>query len=186
MKKKIKKIIENHFDLRESVLTKTDSIKIAFDLIKDALDNNCKIIFCGNGGSAADSQHLAAEFVGRFVKERKSLPAISLTTDSSAITAIGNDYGFDRIFERQLDSIGHVGDVLVGISTSGNSLNIINAFKLASKKKIITISLTGNKGGLLKSISDLNINVDSSVTARIQEIHILIGHILCELVDDTY
>lgn len=186
MKIKIKKSIEDHFDLKNLILDKSDLIQESFLYVKKALELNKKIIFCGNGGSAADSQHLAAEFVGRFVKERKSIPAIALTTDSSIVTAIGNDYGFDKIFERQLESIGIEGDVLFGISTSGNSLNVINAFKLASKKNISTVSFTGNDGGKLKNLSDLNINIESLNTARIQEMHILLGHILCELSDDIF
>jgi len=186
MKIKIKKSIEDHFDLKNLILDKSDLIQESFLHIKKALELNKKIIFCGNGGSAADSQHLAAEFVGRFVKERKSLPAIALTTDSSIVTAIGNDYGFDKIFERQIESLGVEGDVLFGISTSGNSLNVINAFKLASKKNISTVSFTGKDGGKLKNLSDLNINIESLNTARIQEMHILLGHILCELSDDIF
>ena len=158
----------------------------ASNLLIETFLSKGKILLAGNGGSAADSQHLAAEFVGRFVKERKSLPAIALTTDSSIVTAIGNDYGFDKIFERQLESLGVEGDVLFGISTSGNSLNVINAFKLASKKNISTVSFTGKDGGKLKNFSDLNINIESLNTARIQEMHILLGHILCELSDDIF
>ena len=186
MKNRVHKSIESHFDLKPIILNKAQLIHQAFEKIKHSLVNNNKIIFCGNGGSAADSQHLAAEFVGRFKKERTSLPAISLATDTSALTAIGNDYGFENIFSRQLESIGCSGDVIIGISTSGNSKNIIKALTLAKKKNIFSISFTGYDGGEIKKISDININIDINSTARIQEMHILIGHILCELIDEVY
>lgn len=144
-----------------------------------------KVMFCGNGGSAADSQHLAAEFIGRFQRERQALPALSLTTDTSILTCIGNDYGFDKIFTRQLEALGCYDDILIGISTSGNSKNVVDAFKYSKDNYIFTVSFTGNDGGELAKISDININVDSKVTARVQETHIFIGHLICELVEEA-
>jgi len=153
------------------------------EVICGAIDNYGKLILVGNGGSAADAQHIAAEFTGRFRIERNPLPAIALTTDTSALTAIGNDYGFDAIFSRQLHALGNAGDVLLAISTSGNSPNILNAVKSARKLHIQSIGLTGMGGGRLKDMCDRVISIPSSNTARIQEAHILIGHIFCELVD---
>lgn len=151
--------------------------------IKLALKNGNKVMFCGNGGSAADSQHLAAEFVGRFQKERQGLPALALTVDTSILTAVGNDYGFDRVFERQIEALGNKGDVLIGISTSGNSVNVIKAFELAKRKGIFCVGFTAEGGGKMASLCDINVAVPVKVTARVQEMHILLGHIICELVD---
>lgn len=187
----MKSIIDNLFEehlvvVNKSKLELQESIWDSCLIISDAIQNNKKIILCGNGGSAGDAQHIAAEFTGRFLKERKALPAIALTTDSSAITAIGNDYGFDKIFERQLEAIALPGDVLIGISTSGNSPNVVNAFKAANCIGCSTIAFTGRDGGKLSSYCDMNIIVPSSSTARIQEMHILIGHIICEFIDNMY
>lgn len=151
----------------------------------DALQRGNKIIFAGNGGSAADAQHLAAELVGRFVRERRSFPAIALTTDSSALTAIGNDYGFEEVFARQLSGLGNPGDVFVGISTSGNSPNVLRALEVAKEKGIISIGLLGRDGGKMKGLSDHSLVVPSDVTARIQEMHILVGHMICEYIDEV-
>lgn len=144
-----------------------------------------KLLFFGNGGSAADAQHLAAEFIGRFVRERAGLPAIALTTDSSILTAVGNDYGFDQIFARQVQALGRPGDVAIAISTSGNSPNIIEAVKAARKGYLKTIGLSGKDGGLLAKEADLVITVASTTTARIQECHIAVGHLLCELTEEA-
>src|SRR5947208_2928176 len=144
-----------------------------------------KLLFFGNGGSAADAQHLAAEFVGRFVRERAGLPAIAVTTDSSILTAVGNDYGFDQIFARQVQALGRPGDVAIAISTSGNSPNIIEAVKAARKGYLKTIGLSGKDGGLLAKEADLVITVASTTTARIQECHIAVGHLLCELTEEA-
>jgi D-sedoheptulose 7-phosphate isomerase len=152
-------------------------------IIVECLKNDKKIILFGNGGSAADSQHIAAEFVGRFNIERKSYCAIALTTDSSIITSIGNDYSFDQIFTRQCESIVSKGDVVIGISTSGNSLNVINGLKASKKNGAKTIGLLGNSGGKIKSIVDMPIIIKSKSTARIQEIHRIISHIICDLVE---
>lgn len=151
--------------------------------IRAALKNGNKILFCGNGGSAADSQHLAAEFVGRFQKERNGLPAIALTVDTSILTAVGNDYGFEKVFARQVDALGNKGDVLIGFSTSGNSKNVLLAVALAKEKGLFTVGFTSNSGGQMAKECDINVNVPTKVTARAQEMHILLGHILCELVD---
>lgn len=156
----------------------------AVRICTNALADGCKIIFCGNGGSAADSQHLSAEFVGRFLKERKALAAISLATDTSALTCIGNDYDFSKIFSRQLEGIGNAGDVLIGISTSGNSENVIRATQVAKEMQILTIIFTGENPSKLSELSDVCLHVPSKVTARIQEAHILLGHILCASVEN--
>jgi len=158
----------------------------AADLITMCLQGDGKLLFFGNGGSAADAQHLAAEFVGRFVRERAGLPAIALTTDSSILTAVGNDYGFDQIFVRQVQALGRRGDIAIAISTSGNSLNVLEGVKEARKRKLKTIGLTGKDGGLLAQQTDVAIMVPSTSTARIQECHIAIGHLFCELVDGDF
>ncbi len=152
-------------------------------LIGDCLVGGGKLLFFGNGGSAADAQHLAAEFVGRFVVERGGLAAIALTTDSSILTAVANDYGFERVFARQIEALGRPGDVAIGISTSGNSANVLAAMKQAANQDLKTIGLSGKDGGLLARASDVSITVPAANTARIQECHIAIGHIWCELVE---
>jgi len=152
----------------------------------ERLKRGAKIMVCGNGGSAADSQHFAAELSGRFVTERKPLAGIALTTDTSALTAIGNDYGFDKIFSRQLEAIGRQGDLLVGISTSGNSQNIIEAVKTAEGLGIGTLGLLGRDGGKLKEMMDDCLVVPSDVTARIQEVHIMVIHFWCEILDNKF
>jgi D-sedoheptulose 7-phosphate isomerase len=187
----MKNLIINSFEEHLVVVSKTkeelqDVIYHACEHIHQALQKGKKIILCGNGGSAADAQHIAAEFTGRFVKERKALAAIALTTDTSALTAIGNDYGFDKIFERQVEALALPGDILIGISTSGNSKNVINAFKKANEIGCITIGLTGNDGGIVSEICRTNIIIPSSITARTQEMHILIGHIFCSYIDKDF
>jgi len=142
-----------------------------------------KVMFCGNGGSAADSQHLAAEFTNRFKLERPPLPGLALTTDTSAITAIGNDYSFDEIFSKQLQALGRSGDILVGLSTSGTSSNVIRAMREAKRNDIITVGLVGQSGGEMTAVSDFLVTVPSSDTPVIQEIHISAGHMMCHLVD---
>lgn len=144
-----------------------------------------KLFFFGNGGSAADAQHLAAEFTGRYLKERHALPAIALSVNSSAVTAIGNDYGFDLVFARQIEAFGKQGDVAIGISTSGNSPNVIRALELAKSKSIFTVALTGGSGGAMANIADCTLRVPSTETPRIQECHILTGHIICEIVEQS-
>jgi len=157
----------------------------AADLITTCLRAGGKLLFFGNGGSAADAQHLAAEFVGRFVRERAGLPAIALTTDSSILTAVGNDYGFDQIFARQVQALGRPNDVAIAISTSGNSPNIIEGVKAARKGYLKTIGLSGKDGGLLTTEADVVITIASTSTARIQECHITIGHLFCELTEEA-
>lgn len=144
---------------------------------------NC-IFFMGNGGSAADSQHLAAEFVGRFQKERRGLAAVALTTDTSILTAVGNDYGFDAVFARQVEALAKAGDIVVGLSTSGNSPNVIKALQAAKAAGAVAVGMTGRSGGKMAAICDLCIKVPADVTARVQEAHALIGHIACQLVDE--
>jgi len=161
-------------------LTELDrDIDKAIRCCTDSLLNYSKLMFCGNGGSAADSQHLAAEFTGRFSIDRKPLPALALSTDSSALTCIGNDYSFHDVFCRQVLALGKEGDCLIGISTSGNSENVLRAFVAAKELGIKTIGLLGRDGGKLAALSDVAIVVPSDVTARIQEAHILIGHTIC-------
>jgi len=155
----------------------------AASLIAACLQAGGKILFCGNGGSAADSQHLAAEFVGRFIKDRIALPAIALTADTSILTAVGNDYGFEHVFSRQIQALGRPGDVAVGISTSGQSPNILAAMREARRRGLKTIGLAGKDGGVLANCVDVSIVVTSTNTARIQECHITIGHLICELAE---
>ena len=149
----------------------------------EALRNGNKIIFCGNGGSAADSQHLSAELMGRYKFDRHPLPAMSLTTDTSALTAIGNDYGYENVFSRPLKGIGKRGDVLVGISTSGNSRNVLEAFIVAKNMGIRTVAFTGQGGGKMKDAADICLNVPATATNSIQEMHIACGHIICGIVE---
>lgn len=151
-----------------------------------ALVGGHTVYFLGNGGSAADCQHLAAELVGRFQKERRALPAAALTTDTSILTAVGNDYGFEQVFARQVAALVRPGDVVVGLSTSGNSANVVNAVSQARKRGAVTVGLTGRGGGELARLCHICIRVPSDVTARIQEAHILIGHIVCALIDNEY
>ena len=185
------KLIENYF--RESSKTKLkfisskknkEKIVKLIEKIKKCLKKGNKILICGNGGSAADAQHIAAEFIVRFNKNRRSLPAIALTTDSSILTAIGNDFGFERVFEKQIEGVGNKGDILIAISTSGNSENIIRAVKKAKKKKMYTVGLLGKKGGILKKIVDLPIIVPSEKTSIIQECHLTIYHFICMAIEN--
>jgi D-sedoheptulose 7-phosphate isomerase len=187
MKEKISSIIKASIDTKQKVLedeTLLQTIDTCVDKIVAAFTNANKVLFCGNGGSAADAQHLAAEFSGRFYTDRKALPAEALHCNTSYLTAVGNDYSFDVIYSRIIDGIGQQGDVLIGLSTSGNSKNIIRAFETAKEKGMITIGFTGATGGQLKPVSDYLINVPSTDTPRIQESHILIGHIVCQLVEE--
>lgn len=153
------------------------------EVIADAFKAGNKLLLCGNGGSAADAQHLAAEFVNRFMIERPPLPAVALSTDTSILTSVGNDYSFDQIFLKQIKAIGKEGDVLLAISTSGESKNVIMAVKTARDMGIRTIGLTGKSGGKMAKMVEILLNVDSNITARVQEVHITIGHIICELID---
>jgi D-sedoheptulose 7-phosphate isomerase len=189
MSYKIENIIAESIAVKNKIL-KDDSliniVKETVSVIVSAFKNGNKVLFCGNGGSAADAQHLAAEFSGRFYTDRDALPAEALHCNTSYITAVANDYSYDVIYSRLVKGIGNKGDVLVGLSTSGNSKNIINAFEVAKTKGIITIGFTGESGGKMKAISDYLLNVPSIDTPRIQESHILLGHIICQLVEEEY
>ena len=161
------------------------SVQKSIDVITTAFKNGNKVLFCGNGGSAADAQHLAAEFSGRFYKDRPALPSEALHTNTSYLTAVANDYSYDVIYSRIIDGTGNKGDVLIGLSTSGNSGNIVKAFESAKDKKMTTIGFTGITGGVMKEVSDILLNVPSVDTPRIQECHILLGHIICQLVEEN-
>jgi D-sedoheptulose 7-phosphate isomerase len=181
-------IIKKHLDEHQTVLSTLESLapqieKVANHMIQ-ALQNSKTIFWCGNGGSASDAQHLAGELVGRFVGDRKALKSISLNADSAVMTCIVNDYGYEHIFSRQVEGLGVEGDVLVGITTSGNSENVINALEVANQKQMTTIGLLGKGGGKALSLVSEAIVIDSNTTARIQEMHITIGHILCDLIEE--
>jgi D-sedoheptulose 7-phosphate isomerase len=165
--------------IRESLTSLTAVIR----RIAQALEEGSKILLFGNGGSAADAQHLAAEFVNRMSMERPPLPAISLVTDSSILTSISNDYSFSEVFSKQIKALGRAGDIAIGISTSGNSVNVVRAFEVAREIGIITVALTGNNGGTMADMADYALIVRSSKTPRIQEVHATIGHIICEMVE---
>jgi len=182
---KIRETIHQVAGTFERLAEHSELIAKAGELLIAGLRSGGKIIFCGNGGSAADSQHLAAELMGRFMKDRDPLPALSLTVDTSAITAIGNDYGYEHIFSRQLRGIGRKGDVLVGITTSGNSKNVLLALATAREMGMTTISLTGSSGGQAATLSDLCIAAPSNRTDQVQQMHIAIGHIVCGLIEDA-
>lgn len=171
--------IDEHLKLFATLHLLADTVSEAGRILVESLGTGGKLMLCGNGGSAADSQHLAAEFTGRFIKDRRPLAAIALSTDSSALTCISNDYSFDDVFARQVLALGRPGDCLLAISTSGNSKNVISAVEAARQIGVRTIGLLGRDGGRLKPLCDLSIVVPSSTTARIQEAHILIGHTLC-------
>ncbi len=179
--------LQDHQRLIQKVIESlTTNIEVACEMIVNTIKNGNKVLIAGNGGSAADAQHIAAELSGRFVKERKALPGIALTTDTSAITSIANDYGYEYVFSRQLEALARPGDLFIGISTSGNSEGILKAFNSAQIIGCKTLGLSGRDGGKMNGLCDLNIIVPSDVTARIQEMHILIGHILCKAVDNEY
>lgn len=169
----------------KTLATMAGDIQRIADVCVQSLRNGGKVMFCGNGGSAADSQHLAAEFVGRYKMERAALNAVALTVDTSILTAIGNDYGYDDVFRRQVEGIGKAGDVLIGLSTSGNSKNVLLAFQQASTMGITTVAMTGSGGGLMKEAADISLAVPSGVTNHIQEMHITSGHLVCELVEKS-
>jgi D-sedoheptulose 7-phosphate isomerase len=186
----VKDIIENefkeHIKVAKSIHCLTAAVAISAQLCIDCLKNGGKILLFGNGGSAADAQHIAAELVGRYKVERKSLPAIALTTDTSVLTAIGNDFGYDHLFDRQVEALANKGDLAIGISTSGNSINVINALKVASKLSCNTIGFSGQHSGEMDKICNINLSVPSEDTPRIQEMHILIGHTICHLIDQEF
>ena len=187
--KKIKEIINSSIETKQKLLTDENLLKTicnTVDVIVTAFRNGKRVYFCGNGGSAADAQHLAAEFSGRFYKNRKALPAEALHCNTSYLTAVANDYSFDDIYSRLIDGIGEEGDVLIGLSTSGNSVNILKAFETARTKEMVTVGFTGETGGKMRSLCDHLINIPSTDTPRIQESHIMVGHIICQLVEEKY
>lgn len=187
MKDRITKIISESIAVKHQVLQDMELIEEIQNIVEaivQAFKGGHRIYFCGNGGSAADAQHLAAEFSGRFYKNRIALPAEALHTNTSYLTAVANDYGYDQVYSRLVEGITAKGDILVGLSTSGNSPNIIEAFKVAREKGVITVAFTGESGGAMKSMSDYLVNVPSKNTPRIQESHIMVGHIICELVEE--
>ena len=187
----MRKVIFNEFQGHLETIVKViehmqGDLEIASKLVVDKLKSGNKILLCGNGGSAADAQHIAAELTGRYKTERRGLPGIALTTDTSALTAIGNDYGYDRVFDRQFEAIASKGDLLIGISTSGNSKNIISALKLAKEMGCATVGFSGRDGGAMNEVCDINLVVPSDDTPRIQEMHILFGHTICQIVDNNF
>jgi D-sedoheptulose 7-phosphate isomerase len=184
VKEIIEKVLSDSIKVKESFIRENaPSLILLAEKIASAFTGDRKLMLCGNGGSAADAQHLAAEFVNRFSLERPPLPALALTTDTSIITAVGNDYSFDEIFSKQIKALGMEGDILLAISTSGNSKNVLLVAKEARPRGIYVAGLMGGDGGELKGLVDLALVVKSDVTARIQESHILAGHIICQLVD---
>ncbi|MFN5253229.1 MAG: SIS domain-containing protein [Chitinophagaceae bacterium] len=184
----IKQLIQSSIEVKQQLLQDEvlmQQIATVVDVVTDTFKNGNAVYFAGNGGSAADAQHLAAEFSGRFYKDRKALPSDALHCNSSYLTAVANDYSYDVIYSRLLEGLAKKGDVLVGISTSGNSANIVKAFEMAASMDVITVGFTGANGGKMKNMANYLINVPSNTTPRIQESHILVGHIICELVEEN-
>jgi D-sedoheptulose 7-phosphate isomerase len=179
----IEQLIQNSAKNIQKSVNLSSNIKQAIESILDCIKNGNKIVLFGNGGSAADAQHIAAEFIGRFEIERDSYPALALSTDSSVLTSLSNDYSYDVVFSRQCESLVSSGDVVIGISTSGNSKNVDNGIKMAKKKGALTIGLLGNGGGILKESVDIPLIVDSSITSEIQEVHRVIYHVMCKIIE---
>jgi D-sedoheptulose 7-phosphate isomerase len=179
-------LLKEHIQVVHKMETLHNEVDLLVDKALAVFASGGKLIFCGNGGSAADSQHLAAEFVVRFSKNRKALPAIALTTDSSILTAHPNDFEFETVFSRQVEALGHGGDLLFALTTSGNSANVLKAAEAAKARGLFVVGLTGESGGALRAIADMCLCVPSSETARIQEGHMIIGHYLCQCVDEKY
>ncbi|MCC8426673.1 D-sedoheptulose 7-phosphate isomerase [Mucilaginibacter sp. UR6-11] len=182
----IQELKDHQNTIQKVIDTLVPDIEKACELMTSAIKRDNKVLIAGNGGSAADAQHIAAELSGRFVKHRKALPGIALTTDTSALTAIANDYGYEHVFARQVEALARPGDLFIGISTSGNSEVVLKALRTARELGCNTLGLSGRDGGKMTALCDLNIIVPADVTARIQEMHILIGHILCQAVDDLF
>jgi len=180
------KCLNEHIETAKKMQELLPFVEDAARLSIESLKSGGRVLICGNGGSAADAQHIAAELSGRFKKERTSLAGIALTVDTSALTAIGNDYGFEKIFSRQVEAYGREGDTLIAISTSGNSKNVIEAIESAKKLGLNIITLSGKDGGKMKSLGDVNIVIPSNNTPRIQEMHIMVGHMICALIDKEY
>lgn len=184
---KIQQAIQSGIKVKQDILNDPallERIQNVADAMSDALNEGHKVLFCGNGGSAADAQHLAAELSGKFYFDRDPLPSEALHCNTSYLTAVANDYGYDEVYARMIKGSGLTGDVLVGLSTSGNSKNILKAFEIARSKGLVTVALTGTTGGLMNGVADFLLNIPSVDTARIQECHIMIGHILCQLVEE--
>jgi len=180
--------IKESIDVKNRVLESEipNYIDLIADITIEQLQNGKKILLAGNGGSAGDAQHIATELVVRFEKNRRSLPAIALTTDTSLLTAVGNDYSFDKIFSRQIEALGNSGDIFIAISTSGNSKNIVKAVEVAKERQLLTVAFTGENGGKVGEIADYSIQIPSSRTSRIQEAHIMVGHILCSVIEQRF
>lgn len=185
MSDRISDLFDDHLRVVDELRDKIPVIQRAADVIVECIRDGGTVYWMGNGGSAADSQHLAAELVGRFRRERRAFASVALTTDTSVLTAVGNDYGFETVFERQVEALCAPGDVVIGLSTSGNSENVLRAIAAASSREAHTVGLTGEGGGKLAAQADICLNVPSTETARIQEAHILIGHVLCEEIERT-
>ena len=183
MKKEIEDYIIKSSEIAKNSVSISDEIERSINVIVECLDKGNKIVLFGNGGSAADAQHIAAELIGRFKAERKSYPAIALSTDSSVLTSLSNDYSFDVVFSRQCESLVVEGDVVIGISTSGNSTNVEKALLVSKNNGATTIGMLGNKGGKIKEVVDIPIVVDSSSTPKIQEVHRIVYHVICEMVE---
>lgn len=189
MKEKISDIIQGSIKVKQSILEHADLLTTIEAVVTElviAFRAGNRIYFCGNGGSAADAQHLAAEFSGRFYKDRIALPAEALHCNTSYLTAVANDYGYEHVYARLIEGIGQPGDILIGLSTSGNSVNIIEALQKAKRKGMVTVGFTGESGGRMKEECDFLLNIPSADTPRIQESHIMVGHIICELVETQY
>ncbi len=186
MKSYIKDQIKKSFETKQALYENETVLTAIEQVAKKCVElyrSDKKTILAGNGGSAADAQHIAAELVGRYGFDRPSIPSLALTTDTSNLTAIGNDYGYDYVFSRQIEGMGQDGDIFIGISTSGNSKNIINAFESAKKKGILCVALVGRDGGEMAKMADIAIVIPSNSTPRIQESHILVGHIICDIIE---
>jgi D-sedoheptulose 7-phosphate isomerase len=184
MRERIKEILLESIQVKEDLMRlRVENIMDITTAVIDCLKKGGKLLLFGNGGSASDSQHIAAELVGRFSKDRKGVPALALTVNTSVLTAIGNDYGYEAVFSRQVEALGQKNDVIMGISTSGKAKNVAAGLKQAKKMGLTTIALTGGDGGELVKIADLSLTVPSAITARVQEAHITIGHIICELAE---
>ena len=189
MKNRITNCINESIKVKKLVLTDTETLNNIEEIVVKsvkAFNDDKKMLLCGNGGSSSDGQHIAAELVGRYKTERKGIPAIALTTDSSAITSIANDYGYLHVFERQVEALANDGDVLIGISTGGTSANVVSALKIAKKLGCQSIGFSGRDGGEFNSICDVNLKAIAEDTPRIQEMHILFGHIICHLIDQAF
>ena len=189
MDDKIQSLIRASIDVKQGLLQDeeiTKTLRYVVDITVNALQQGHRLWFCGNGGSAADAQHLAAEFTGRFYKNRRALPAEAFHCNTSYLTAVANDYSYDEVYARMVEGVCQEGDILFGFSTSGNSVNIVNAFRSGRAKGVITVGMTGETGGALKALSDYLLPVPSADTPRIQESHILLGHIICQLAEEEF